>query len=122
MSVNTAAALVGVIGLGLCVIPFAWTVWEVGRVRQDVRAARRLGRIMIAISAVAFPLVMWFAPPGYLDPTFGGPVARVFEAVPDAVLALIAAILGYVVGLAWMIRIYRTNHLEPDASSWRYRA
>ena len=27
----------------------------------------------------------------------------------------------YAIGLAWMIRIHRTSHLEPETSSWRYR-
>ena len=27
----------------------------------------------------------------------------------------------YAVGVIWMIRIYRTSHLEPETSNWRYR-
>ena len=27
----------------------------------------------------------------------------------------------YAVGLAWMVRIYRLSHREPETSFWRYR-
>ena len=39
---------------------------------------------------------------------------RVLDVVPVSIAGWIAF---YFVGLAWMIRIYRTFHLEPDASS-----
>ena len=117
MTVNTAAAFAGVIGLALCVIPFAWTVWEVGRVRHDIRTARRLGRIMIAVSALAYPVVMVLVPDDFSHPWSGVPVLG----VPAAFLFPFVALMGYVVGLASMVRIYRTSHLEPEASGWRYR-
>jgi hypothetical protein len=119
MTVNTAAALLGFVGLVLCVIPFAWAVWEVGRVRPDVREARRVGRTMIAISAAAFPVVSVLVTDGFAAPMFapGVPVLG----VPAAFLFQVVAVAAYVVGLVWMIRIYRTSHLEPNGSSWRYR-
>jgi hypothetical protein len=98
-------------------IAFALTVWVGRHVRQDVGAARRLGRIMIGASSLVLPL-MWVALPRFLEPTWGNPV---LGNVPYRPLVLIAAWIAYLAGLAWMIRIHRTSHLEPDASSWRYR-
>lgn len=113
MNVYTLPAFV------LCVIAFALLVWVARHVREDLRAARRLGRMMIGASLV-FPILTWFALPRIFEPTFG-PKTPVLENVPDGLLVLIAAWIAYFAGLAWMIRIYRTSHLEPDASSWRYR-
>jgi hypothetical protein len=114
------AAVVGPIGVALCVISFALIVWAVRHVRDELGAARRLGRLMIGTSALAFPILMWVALPRYFEPTFG--LKRpVFENIPDELLVLVAASVAYLVGLAWMIWIYRTSHVEPDASSWRYR-
>lgn len=31
-----------------------------------------------------------------------------------------AAVLIYVIGLAWMVRILRSHH-EPETGAWRYR-
>ncbi len=104
----------------LCVIAFALTVWVARHVREDVRAARRLGRMMIGASSIVFPILTWLALPRIFEPTFG-PKTPVFENVPDALLVLIAAWIAQLVGVAWMIRIHRTSHLEPDALSWRYR-
>ena len=112
-------ALVG--GIVLCVFAFTLTVWATRLVRHDVREARRLGRIMISISALAFPILTWVALPWYFQVTFGGPLARIWDDAPNDLLVLIAASAAYLVGLGWMIRIYRTSHLEPDASGWRYR-
>jgi hypothetical protein len=82
--------------------------------REDVREARRLGRIMI-VATVVYPFVisfLWIAEPGFT----GG------FAEPWYVAALpVAAWAVYLAGLSWMIRIYRTSHLEPDTSNWRYR-
>ena len=107
-----------VVGLGLAVFAFALMVWAARLVRHDVREARRLGRIMIGLSAVAFPSALVVLP-GF-DPTFGG-VLSVIPGVPDELTVLITGSMAYLVGLAWMTRIYRTSHLEPDAPSWRYR-
>jgi hypothetical protein len=120
MNGYTHPAFAALTGIVLCVIAFAFTVWVARHVRDDVRAARRLGRMMIGTSSLVFPIVLWVALPHFFEPTFGIKTP-VFENVPDDLLVLIAASIAYLVGVAWMIRIYRTSHLEPDASSWRYR-
>ena len=107
------------VGLALCVFAFALIAYAARLVRHDVREARRLGRILIGLSALAVPAA-WVVLPGRFDPTFG-PATSVLQRVPDELSVLIAASTAYLVGLAWMTRIYRTSHLEPDASSWRYR-
>ncbi|MFL5685488.1 MAG: hypothetical protein ACJ77D_05485 [Chloroflexota bacterium] len=84
--------------------------------REDVRAARAVGRQMIA-GVLVIPLLVvfwWLAQPGDIGPMLYEPP---WYAAPLPWLA--AAV--YVTGLAWMIRIYRTSHLEPETSSWRYR-
>jgi hypothetical protein len=40
---------------------------------------------------------------------------------PDPMPILIIGIAGVVIGLGWMIRIYRADP-EPDQGAWRYRA
>ena len=109
------------LGLSLCAFAVTLVVWEAWLVRHDLREARRLGRVVINVSALAFPIVTWVALPGYFQVTFGGPLARIWDAVPNDLLVLFAAAMAYLVGLSWMVRIYRTSHLEPDSSSWRYR-
>ena len=121
MNVYAGAAFVGLVGLMLCLIPFVLTTWGVAHVRRDVRAARRLGRVMIATSALSFPILLWIALPDYFQVTFGGPLARILDGVPNPILVPIAGVIAYFIGLGWMVRIYRTSHLEPAGSSWRYR-
>jgi hypothetical protein len=82
---------------------------------DEVREARRLARVEIG-AALVWPLLigfLWVASPGFTGsslyrPWFG-----------DAPLCFGCAM--YATGLAWMIRIYRTSHVEPETSSWRYR-
>jgi hypothetical protein len=84
--------------------------------RDDVRAARREARQLIG-QALVVPLLaalMWVASPGGWDPVWYG--AGWLVVIPPAAAAAV-----YLFGLAWMIRIYRTSHLEPETSSWRYR-
>jgi len=120
MTFHVLPAFVGIAAVVLCLVAFALAVWVVRHVCQDVHAARRLGRIMIGTSSLVFPIVMWVALPRFVEPTSG--LRRpVFENVPDGLLVLIATWIAYFVGLAWMIRIHRTGHLEPDGSRWRYR-
>jgi hypothetical protein len=84
--------------------------------REEVRVARRVGRSMIGASLVCPILIgfQWVAQPGsiggmsFVEPWYVGALPWVAWAV-------------YLIGLAWMIRIYRTSHLEPETSSWRYR-
>jgi len=85
--------------------------------REDVRAARVLGRQMIE-AALALPLLagfLWVATPGGPSPMFAPGPPWYAAAVPWLAVGL------YLVGLAWMVRIHRTSHLEPETSSWRYR-
>ena len=85
--------------------------------REDVRRARETARAMIFLVVLIVPLTLflWIAQPGHM----GGDM---FDDPPwyEAVLPW-AGWAVYLSGLAWMIRIYRTSHLEPDTSSWRYR-
>ena len=110
------AASLAVISFVLCVVPLAVTL-SAGRV--GVRAARRLDRFIIGISALAFPIVLAVSAPDFPVPMLPGTVP-VLE-VPIAFLLQVAAVIAYIVGLAWMVRIHRTSHLEPAGSRWRYR-
>jgi hypothetical protein len=89
--------------------------------REDVRAARREGRIMIAAAILMGVVVaMWVPGSGIMDPMSGNPPS-VSWLLPPRMGPVIAGLAIYLVGLARMIRIYRTSHLEPETSSWRYR-
>jgi hypothetical protein len=84
--------------------------------RDDIREARALGRQMIALvlTVPVFAVVWWVAQPGFM----GGPWVEPWyvTVMPWAGWAI------YTVGVGWMVRIYRTSHLEPEKSSWRYRS
>ena len=85
--------------------------------REDVRAARVLGRHMIG-AALALPVLvafLWVAAPGGIEPMFAPEPPWYAIALPWAAVGV------YLIGLGWMIRIHRTSHLEPETSSWRYR-
>jgi hypothetical protein len=84
--------------------------------REEVRVARRVGRSMIGASVVCPILIgfLWVAQPALS----GG----MFYVEPWCATALPFAAWGvYLFGLAWMIGIYRTSHLEPETTNWRYR-
>ena len=84
--------------------------------REDVREARRRGRGIIAL-ALSFPMILIFlsiTQPGFF-------LDRLWDTRYTGTWPLAAALGVYLVGLGWMIRIYRRSHLEPEASSWRYR-
>jgi hypothetical protein len=49
-----------------------------------------------------------------------GPTAMFRGPGPIAAVVPAVGILGLIVGLAWMIRILRSNP-DPDAKAWRYR-
>jgi hypothetical protein len=85
--------------------------------REDVRAARLLGRQMIgaALALPLLPALMLVAAPAGPTPMFAAEPPWYAVAVP------LAAVGVYLTGLIWMIRIHRTSHLEPETSSWRYR-
>ena len=83
---------------------------------DEVREARRLARVEIGVTLV-WPLLiafMWVAAPGGFGPMF-------YERpwYKDALPLLACGV--YLMGLAWMIRIYRTSHLEAEPPPWRYR-
>jgi hypothetical protein len=84
--------------------------------REGVRAARVLGRQMIGAALVLPVLIgfLWIGAPAGIEPMLYEPPWYA------GVVPLVAAGL-YLIGLAWMIRINRTSHLEPETSSWRYR-
>jgi hypothetical protein len=117
MNASSAAAFVGIAGFVLCLIPIAASVWGA---REHVRAARRLDRLMIATSALAFPIVLSVLDPdAFSAPMFAPRVPLL--GLPAVVLVQGSAVIAYVVGLAWMVRIHRTSHLEPEGCIWRYR-
>jgi hypothetical protein len=98
-----------------------WSGDEIGAAsepaRSDLEAARMIGRLLILIAVMAplIFLVLWVAaPPAWPQPMFYEPPWY------EGVLPWVGA-GGYVVGLAWMIRIYRADP-EPDQRSWRYRS
>jgi len=71
---------------------------------------------MLGVALVLPVLVgfLWLASPGDIGPMFYEP-PWYETAVPWVAIGL------YAIGLAWMIRIHRTSHLESETSSWRYR-
>ena len=55
-----------------------------------------------------------------VEPVFGNPAGYRDDGVPAGLVTLATAIVLVVVGLVWMIRIYRADP-EPDQRAWRYR-
>jgi hypothetical protein len=84
--------------------------------REDVREARRLARSMIvlALSVPTFSILLSITQPGFF-------LDRLWALRYTGMWPWAAALGVYLLGLGWMIRIYRRSHLEPEASSWRYR-
>jgi hypothetical protein len=80
--------------------------------RNDVREARRIARILIAgaIGYILVSAVVWLARPGFFGPDDG--LQATFDAAGFATMLF---------GLGWMIRIYRADP-EPGERSWRYRS
>jgi hypothetical protein len=86
-----------------------------GPSRADARAGRWMARQLLAV-AVALPfllLIGWVMQPGSFSGMYDPP--WYVEALPWAGGA------GYLLGLAWMIRIYRADP-EPGETTWRYRS
>ena len=77
---------------------------------ERARRGRAIARAMIwAVTVVFFVSVFWFvARPALL---YG------FQPLPIELVGIAMAVLG----LLWMVRIYRANP-EPDQHAWRYRA
>jgi hypothetical protein len=88
---------------------------EVATMRPEVRRAQETGRLMLAVAIALAPLalIVFVASPGDIEPMFGQPWYV-------AALPWLAA-AGYLVGLGWMIRIYRARP-EDGERTWRYRA
>jgi hypothetical protein len=88
------------------------------------RRQRRLDRAWIAIRfelfvAVAVPVgigLLYVAAPGTMGPGFG----FTLDPVPVGQAVLWVGVLGYVLGLAWMIRLSRPK-VEAGERDWRYR-
>lgn len=83
---------------------------------DEVREARRLARVEIGATLV-WPLLigfLWVAAPAGFRPMF-------YRQPWSADVLPWIAWGVYLVGLAWMIWIYRTSHLEPEPPAWRYR-
>ena len=78
------------------------------------RARRELAKAIVLASAMLAGLTMFMhvVAPGYMGPK---PEPGWADHIP------IAAVLGQLVGLAWMVRIYRADP-EPDQHAWRYLA
>jgi hypothetical protein len=74
-----------------------------------VIAKAQLAFATMSLFAAAF---LWVVAPGLTSPMFGYHFSV-------AVLP-IAGFAGLIVGLVWMIRIYRASP-EPDQQAWRYR-
>jgi hypothetical protein len=105
----TFVPLVGFVGL---LVGVAMVI----RIDVDVRGARRMSRILLAVT-IALPFVGLAA----LIAQPGGP-SPMFDARPWYAHVLPwAGAIGYLIGLGWMIRIYRADP-EPEEASWRYRS
>ena len=73
--------------------------------------------VVFALAMAPLMLFLWVGAPGGPTPMFEP--SPIFE--PWYVEALTwAGAAGYLVGLGWMIRIYRANP-EPGERTWRYR-
>ena len=93
------------------------TSWPAGLMGRGVRG-RRIARLMIVI-AIVLPVTLGALVLSASRGMGGGP----WSEPPDFTLPAIilgAGILAYVIGLAWMIRIYRTDP-ETHRSFWRSR-
>jgi hypothetical protein len=94
-------------------------VHDLRRRQERLRAARRLARLELLVgfaSALLFAF-LFVAKPGF---TGGGwrSESWIVRAAPDA--PVVVGVVGVILGLAWMVRIYRGDP-EPDMRSWRYR-
>ena len=72
------------------------------------------------MSALAFPIVLSaLDPDAFSAPMFAPRVPLL--GLPAVVLVQVVAVITYTVGLAGMVRIHLTSHLEPEGSIWPYR-
>ena len=83
--------------------------------RRRLQNARFLIRAELTI-AIAGPLIaafLYVAAPGTTGPMFSEP-PRYVALLPWA------GVVGWIVGIVWMVRLSRTDP-EPGERSWRYR-
>lgn len=69
--------------------------------------------LVIAFAAPAVAGIMWMAAPGMIGPMF-------YEPPPFGWLLPLAAVVGVVVGIVWMLRLSRPDP-EAGERTWRYR-
>jgi hypothetical protein len=87
-----------------------------GTMREDVARAQGLARAMITLAVFLGVLMvfLWIATPGSIGGMFYQPT-WLERALPSIGWA------AYLVGLAWMTRIYRSRP-ETSRTDWRYRS
>jgi len=85
----------------------------------DGRRGREIAKAMIIFAASFIPLALFYlvARPGF----FGRMFQPRFLGLTNDEASLVVGFGGMVVGLAWMIRIYRADP-EPGEPTWRYRS
>jgi hypothetical protein len=83
--------------------------------REDVARARGAAKAILTFTAILLVvlLFLWVAAPGFS--TSGMREPWYVTAMPWFGVGL------HLVGLGWMIRIYR-SYREPEARGWRYRS
>jgi hypothetical protein len=79
-----------------------------------------IGRAMIGLTfgVLGVALLGFIVAPAGSSPMFATPPDLL--GIPAGVVTSLAGVAGVVVGLTWMIRIYRSDP-EPDQHAWRYR-
>jgi hypothetical protein len=87
-----------------------------GSARDDLAAARRMARALLIV-AIAMPFAVLIL--SVMQP--GGSTPMLYEPPWYEAAVLGAGAAGYLLGLAWMIRIYRADP-EPGERTWRYRS
>jgi hypothetical protein len=83
------------------------------RSNARARLGRKVARLLFAVPVflVAFLVFIYLNQPSFM-----------YEAPPNPLSAILlgVAVMIFVIGLAWMVRILR-SHAEPDSGAWRYR-
>ena len=77
------------------------------------RRGRALGRLMIlgVLVVLSFPAFLFIAAPNFTGGYDPRPIGLIVPAI---------GVVGLVVGLIWMVRIFRADP-EPKTKGWRYR-
>jgi hypothetical protein len=77
------------------------------------RSAARVELAVVAFSGFVLAPFLYLAAPAWHEPMFVGPNG-------DGTALTGIAVVGFLIGFAWMVRIYRASP-EPDQRAWRYR-